>query len=74
MEFVCVFFMDLGAKIIFLFTQRYKIGFYNGGGEFSVCRNGAGLPPYLISTNTTVEGSYSASLGSFMLPPIRLLI
>jgi len=40
----------------------------------SVCRNGAGLPPNLISTNTTGKGSCSVSLGSFMLPPIRALI
>jgi len=36
--------------------------------------NGAGLPPNLISTNTTGKGSCSVSLGSFMLQPIRLLI
>ena len=40
----------------------------------SVCRNGAGLLPNRISTNTTGKGSCSVSLGSFMLPPIRLLI
>jgi len=31
----------------------------------SVCRNGAGPPPNLISTSTTGEGSYSVPLGSY---------
>jgi len=37
----------------------------------SVRRNGAGLPPIILSTNTTGKGLYSVSLGSIKLPPIR---
>ena len=39
----------------------------------SVCRNGAGPPPNLISTNTTGKGSYSVPMGSYKVPPIILL-